>query len=174
MATFSDRLPSRHDIYLLFGACVLPVQAQALFSYLNEFPSLLRHMTVWDALSAGAYSFTFALFESLVLLLALALLAILLPARWLKDDFASKGSVALYALLPWLVYSLSTEIVSWPRYILLSAGYLLLLSLLYLLLRRVGVTAGSIKALLERVSLLAYLHVVLDVFSLLVVIVRNL
>jgi len=174
LATFSDRLPSRHDAYLLFGACVLPVQAWAILSFVDEFPSLLRRMTLGDALSAGAYTFAFALFESLALLLALALLAILLPARWLKDDFASKGSVALYALLPWLVYSLRAEVVSWPRHILLSAGYLLLLSLLYRLLRRVGVTAGSIKALLERVSLLAYLHVALDVFSLLVVIVRNL
>jgi len=153
---------------------VLPVQARALYSYLNEFPSLLRRMTVWDALAAGAYTFTFALFESLVLLLALALLAILLPARWLKDDFASKGSVALYALLPWLVYSLEAESMSWPSHALLSAGYLLLLGLLYLLLRRLGITTHSIKALLERASLLAYLHVALDVFSLLVVIVRNL
>ena len=172
MAISRNRLPSRHDLYLLFGACVLPVHIRAIFSVLQEFPSLILRMTLWELVAASAYSLTFALSESLLIMLAVTLLTILIPPRWLEGCFAVRGTLLLCASLPWLYLCLTRGIRSW-RGLLLSSACALLLWMLPRLLRRLHTKAAPLKALLERLSVLAYLYVALDVLSLLVVIARN-
>ena len=174
MATSRRRLPSRGEALLLGGACVALIHVWAVLNFLREVPALLLRMTYSELLAAGAYTLVFALLESVLLFLALVLLAVLLPASWLREGFAVRGVLVLCVLLAWLF--LSPRLQNQPPWasVLLLAVLLVALGLSYKLLRNQQGLAHTIRDLLERLSLLSGLYLALDLLSLLLVLARNL
>jgi hypothetical protein len=130
-------------------------------------------MTHWEILGAAAYTLTYALFESLVLLVVVMLLAVLLPARLARDEFAVRATGALYISMPWIVVALMVETRSYYLYLLPLVICLLFLRLFYLLLRDFGWVTATMRALLDRLSVLSSLYLTVDVLAILVVIARN-
>jgi hypothetical protein len=131
-------------------------------------------MTPWEVVAAAAYTLTFALFESLLILLGIALLTTLMPPRWLVGSFAVRGTLLMCSLLPWFYVTLSVGAkMGRVRYLLLAATYALLLLILRGLLRRQRGVVALVEAFLERLSILAYLYFTLDLLGLLIVLARN-
>jgi hypothetical protein len=130
-------------------------------------------MTAWELLGAIAYTLCFALFESLILLLVVTLVSCVLPSRFIGDSFVVKGSGLLYVSIPW-VFFLLVEIDPWLLYLIPVAGLLLSWGLFYKLLREVAFVQRAITGLVDRLTLLSYLYLTLDLLAILVVIARNL
>ncbi|HZQ07263.1 MAG TPA: hypothetical protein VFD70_11855, partial [Anaerolineae bacterium] len=89
-------MPARRDILLVFAACVVPVFAWALLSYLDAFPGFILRMSIWDLLGSISYVLAIALIESIIFLIPILLLAILFPSRFLKNHFVSIGSLVVW------------------------------------------------------------------------------
>jgi hypothetical protein len=126
-----------------------------------------------ELIAPAAYTMTFALLESVMLMVVTILIAALLPARWMRDDFAVKGTGVLYASVPWMIVALSMETQLRYLYLLPLVGCLLSLTLFYKLLGDFTRIRLSIRALLDRISLLSYLYAAIDLLGLLVVVARN-
>jgi len=169
----SRRLPSGSEAWLFAGACVSLIHFWAILSFLREVPALLLRMTWWELLAAGAYTLVFALLESLLLFVALLLVAVILPASWLRDSFAIKGALLLCLLLVWL--GLGPRLPRHPPWasLLTRVGLLASLGLSYRVLGRKQSVRDTVRDGLERLSLLSYLYLALDVVSLLIVLARN-
>ena len=81
LATFRRLLPSWRDLQLVFAAIALPVFAWSIVNVLREMPSWVLRLRTWDLVGVIAYMQAFARFETLVVLLAMILLAVMLPGR---------------------------------------------------------------------------------------------
>ena len=60
MATFRDRLPSRHYALLLFAICAFPVHVWYIVNLLRELPARMYDLNVWDLVGMSAYVLVFA------------------------------------------------------------------------------------------------------------------
>ena len=157
----------------MFGACEFAIHAWAVLAFLEEVPSLVLHMPSWELLGAAAYTLTFALLESLLLLLALIVLAFVLPASLLRHSFAVKGTVILSTAASWVCFLALAKIELPLLPIRAFWAYCLSLGLAYALLSRFSSMTRAIEALLERLSVLSNLYVMADLIGLLVVVARN-
>lgn len=170
MVIFKERFPARKDWLPIFAVCAFAVHGWAIFSLLREIPSLLLRLGLGDLLGAIAYTLTFALAESLLFFALVFVLVGLLPHRWFRHHTVWMGTV-LAVLLQYASFLsiLSAELslfVAW----LVGLGALLLI--FFWLLR--GDKMRLWLDLVERVSVLAALYLVMDVFSVVVVVLRNL
>jgi hypothetical protein len=142
----------------------------------NMPPLLLRH-SLWELAGIISYRLVFAAFEALLLLFVLILLSIILPGRWLRDQFAARGSVIAIVTSLWiLVFHLGSGTWrGWPLWpYLAAAGYLLSLGVVYTLTVRHRRVEQAVISLVERLTIFSYVYLPLSVLGLFVVIIRNL
>ncbi len=177
--TFPQRF--RH----LFVICALPVHLWAALVYFYDLPGLMLRMSMPDFLAHGAYVFAFALFESMVLTLALALLTLRLRPK----KFPALDAVLLVCGL-WLIGIRTLPIVAQflqehlpPGIVLFAFDALLvgilvgfvgaLLGIRRFFRHRPGVTV-RMRGLHERLSVLVGAYLFFDVLSVIYILLRNL
>ncbi len=181
MATYKSRTPRREDIFLLWWTCVFLVFIWAFFQLFNQIPSLLLRFDLAGVIGVSAYILAFALLESLVFFLVLFVpfyaLSLLLPPRWLQAQWGVLASLAALLVAVFvMLYQRNPEFLSLvgPRHRLLYLGLLGLACLVaYFLLLRFPRLAGSVRSLLQKLSILSVFYAGLGVLSVLIIMVRN-
>jgi hypothetical protein len=177
LATFRDRFPSRRDVLLVFAACAFPVHVWAIISMLWEFPAWILILTPWNMAGVIAYTLAFALLESLTILFGLLVLAIVLPGRWFRDSFVALSTMAVFVTTGWAILAHYNDVAlqTWSiKSFLLWAGvYLVSLGFSYALVQRFTKLGKLMVSLADRLLILAYLYLSLDVLSVAVIAVRN-
>lgn len=173
----SQKLPLE-DLSLSFGAVAFPIHVWAIINILMLFPAWLLRMTVWELAGGVGYALAAALLESCTLWLILVSLGLLLPGRWLADQFAAASSVIAWLLAGWaaLVQFNFDQILRWEAGSI-AAGLLtvaLSAALAAWLVRRYGGVERLIRKAAQGLAVLAYLYVSIDVLGLAVVVLRNL
>lgn len=164
-----SRLTSKQKAYEFFSFCIFLVQSWAIYSLLREMPSLLLRLNTWDIVGAAAYTFTFALIESLGIFAIFYILAVLLPAPILKDEFIVRALLIFLAVnYLALIFLLTPEqVLAW------AAGLVGFAGLGYFVVKYKRIQAAIADGV-DRLTVLATLYLVIDVVSVLLVIVRNL
>jgi hypothetical protein len=131
----------------------------------------------WDLLGVVAYSQVFALFDSLLLLIAILPMAIVLPKRLFRENFVSQGSVAVILaslMAVWALKFADTRLIWSYRRLLFAVGVALLAILLVsFAITRLRWIRQAVDWMAERVFVLAILYLVIDGLSLAIVLVRN-
>jgi hypothetical protein len=177
LATFRNRFPTKGDTWLVLAACVTPIYSWAILTLLyNMRPLLLRH-SIWDLAGILSYRLIFAAFETLLVLSLLILLCIILPGRWLRDRFASEGSMIALVTSLWIIaFQLgSGTLRGWSLWPLLAASlYLASVGILYVLILRHRRVEQAVLSFVERLTVFTYVYIALSVLGLLVVVFRNL
>lgn len=147
-----------------------------------QLPSWLGYLSIGNVLSLAAYVLMFALFESLILLGVLLVIGAVLPANWLRKDFAVQGSTltGIAALGAYLVqrnvgvlYKLPPERLALNA-LLILVGLLLALSISTFIYKRLPLLRKWVHSLADRMTVFTYLYVPLGILALAAVLLRNL
>jgi hypothetical protein len=85
------RFPKSKDILQVYAVIAVMLSGWTITAFLRKLPSWLLTLNVGEILTVFSYSMVTNLVESLMVLLPLLLLCILLPPRFLRDDFPDHG-----------------------------------------------------------------------------------
>ena len=133
-------------------------------------------MSIWEMAGVAAYPFTFALFESLLILLGLLIAAVILPEKIYRKWFVSQSALIVFFATIWasLIQIYGQEWGVWS-----TRGAITLLPLALV----IGISAflnahymklqKALESVADRLLILGILYVVIDLVFLVIIIVRN-
>jgi hypothetical protein len=159
----------------VFAVCVFPIHVWSFISLLSRLSGLMLKLNPWELIGTIAYVQTFALLESMSLLLILVILAAVLPARLLRDRFVAKSSI-LVLLTSAIAIAIHYELIHWWRLCEFLAGlasYLLLAGALCVLIQRYERFEKAIQMAADRLAVLSSAYVCVDLLSVITVVIRN-
>lgn len=173
----AHRMPADDERRLALGWCAFLVHVWAYYSLADSLPAWLLRLDAWDLLGLISYVLAFALWESLAIWIALLVLAMLLPAAWLRQRFLLRSTlIALVAALWALLFhfrlgELAPRVMQWPLWL----GMILLsLCLAGFLGGRLVKLEATLHTALEKVFVLSIIYLGLDVVAMIIVLIRNL
>ncbi len=192
LATFFSRRYSRQGLWSLFLMCALPLHAWTMVLAFRDMSWVTDRTNAWDAVGVFSYGLVFALAESLIIFLLIALLGFLVSARWDRQWRISLLTVlvlmlSIWAILEQLFFLLEVRLPGGIINLLVHSGhplrtlYLLVVALLVItilgpvvLVLRSENARRFVRGMIDRLSLLAMLYLVFDAVGLVIVLVRNL
>ena len=191
MAAFFAQRYSRQGLRSLFLTCAFPLHFWALLMAFRDISWVAERTNLWDGVGVLAYGVVFALVESIVIFLVVAMLGLFTPAQWPSDRrvaflgllilLTSVWGMISQLLFIWNVF-LPAPAVQFLRssghpFRILYGSCLAVVSSTILL--PVYLFMGSKKSvpfmqdLMERLSLLTVFYLFFDFLGLLIVIIRN-
>jgi hypothetical protein len=145
-------------------------------------PAWMLRSNLWDVVGMVAYTQVVALFESVIVLLIVLLLCAILPVRLLGERVVAHGSMAVFVTAGWAIgihyhvdrYASALSAL-WPYagFLLWSVIYLVCMGGTYLLISRRNRLKELLESLVERLSMLSFLYVILDLLGLVILVFRN-
>lgn len=176
-----SKIPSSQEILPVFSLILFVVFSWTIYRMLFQIPSWLYSHTKSGIFFLAAYVFSFALLESILLLLGILIVCLILP-RWLfRDRFVPQSSLVIILLSIWaLVVQFQRESLAKLELPQLIVGVsLFILSLLvvafisYLVLRRFEKVESAINRGVDRMTVFAWLYAPIGIISIIIVAVRN-
>lgn len=178
MAIFKSRGIARNELILVYAAAAFPIYTWGIIRFLEQLPAWLYYLDIWQVLSIFAYAQVFALVESLLVALALVLVAVVLPAKVLRSAFVPTAMAIILLNAAWALLAQYNDGVlrqlPMRQMALWGAAYAISLFAAWFLLRRWQPLRQGLHTLAEKISALLYLYVPLSAASLLIVLIRNL
>lgn len=192
MTNQTQRRYSRQGLWTLFLICAVPLHIWTFILAFRDFSWVSERTSAWDAIGVISYGLSFALLESLVVFLAVAILGFLIPRYWDEDHRIALLSTlvliaALWAIAGQLYFLL--EIAPPPGLVstlakldhpvrVMYAGLAVvvaptILVPAYLILRSEKAFSFA-KEMSNRLGMLMMLYLVVDVAAILIVLFRNL
>jgi hypothetical protein len=177
LATFRSRFPNRQEIFKAFVVIVFLVQIWSIYNVWHAVPSWSLAMDTWTLAGTIAYTQAFALFESLLILGMLVILAVILPGKWYRQRFVAQSSVAiiLAAIAAVLVHLYGQSWGMWNiRGFLSWLGILFCVILVaFLLVARFERLQRVLEALADRLMILSSVYILIGAISFFLVLIRN-
>lgn len=171
------RLPDRQSVLQLFYACILVVEAWALFNLLREIPALRYRETGWDMIGIIAIVQLMALVESVIVTMVLICAAALLPARLFRQHFLAQATLILVVSAVWAIaiHTSQQAMTTWTKgqFGLWGGLYLLALAVIPLLLHRFAKLETAIQKLVQNGALLAQVYLSLSLLASFIVLLRR-
>jgi hypothetical protein len=172
-----NRLPRRNEVIAVLGVSVFVCHSWSIRVFLNDLPSLLLYFRLAEMAVIFAYMMAFALLESLIVTAGLALIAGILPSKWLRDGFAYKGfvfvivgAIAAYVIQKNLRYEFPST-----QMLMLNLVVPLVLIALFSAASHAWVPLQNVLLdIQDRISIMLYVYVPLGIVSFFVVVFRNL
>jgi len=191
VAAFFAQRYSRQGLRSLFLTCAFPFHFWALLMAFRDISWVAERTNLWDGIGVLAYGVVFALIESIVIFLVVAVLGLFTPVQWRPDRRVA--FLGLLILLTCLWGMISQLLFIWNVFLPAPAVQFLRSSghpfrILYgaclavvssTILLPVYLFMSSKKSvpwmqdLMERLSLLTVFYLVFDFLGLLIVISRN-
>jgi len=177
LTVLKNRLPSLQQIIAVYGLISLIIYCWTLIWFFWKLPSWEYFMNMGEIAIVIAYAVATNFIESLTVLLMLLLLCVVLPAKWFKDFFLSRGSSLVILGLGYMMY-ISSHIASnndsYPTNLVrLIPAIGLLILLLTFLIGRISFLRRLFEELADRASIFSYIFPPLGFISLLIIITRN-
>jgi hypothetical protein len=192
LATFFTRRYSRQGLWSLFLMCALPLHAWTMILAFRDVSWVTDRTNAWDAVGVFSYGLVFALVESLIIFLVASLLGFLISARWDREWRVILLTVLVLMLSLWAIAEqlffllpvrlpesiISLLVHSGHPLRTLYAGIIALISLTILipvvLVLRSEKAVRFVRAVVDRLSLLAMFYLLFDAIGLVIVVIRNL
>lgn len=156
----------------VFVYCALPIHLWAIVNMLRDVPSWLHYMKNTEIVGSVAYTLTFTLVETLIVFFIVLAVGMVLPKRWVPNTYATLSSVMLIELAI-MAAILQHFILQYLPKRLLLASYLLILVLTVLTVPRFSKVRHYTRALAERLTVLTFLYIFIDIVGVIIVIARN-
>jgi hypothetical protein len=168
-----SKLPTRLEIFPVYSVILFVTFTWTLYVIFWTLPSWMGDMNLWRILDLAAYILSFALIESVFIMLGILLLAFLLPARLFRDHFIPQGSVLAvmlgvgsYFVQPHLgnlrmVRNLYLAVIPF----IFLGGVVLLLTLFSLVFERAQNVTNIITTFAERMTVFSYFYLPLGMIS---------
>jgi hypothetical protein len=192
MVNFITSRYSRQGLWSLFLICAFPLHLWTLILAFQDISWLAERTNIQDAIGVVSYGLVFALIESIVIFLVLALLGLVTPARWEADRRIAFLAfliliTSLWAMISQLLFvwnvSLPQPAVEFLRRSdhplrIIYAVCLMVITPTVLLpaysFLKTKKAVAVMQNLMERLSLLSMFYLVFDLLGVIIIIVRNL
>lgn len=172
------RFPSRQDVFYVLGACVIPIFLWALLLFLFQLKGFALRLNLWDLVGMASYTLATALIESIILLLPVLVLAVILPARFLKNHFVAFGSTIVLISSLWMMYAnrVTINFSEWgaSQWVIGLGLYVGSIALAFLFLTRSERARQTVERIVKRGSVLAAVYIAIGCLGVLIVVMRNL
>lgn len=177
MATFKSRFPSKADTWLTFSSILFLVNVWTIVTVLWTVPSMILSRTIWEMIGIISYSLAFALFESILFLIGLIFLAVLLPKKFLRDNFVAMGSLAALLATLGMIFAhiYGEDFGIWPfrefgQFLLIIIGIILVSWVILYFFNRL---ASFLKSVAGFLTTLSAVYLAVDILAVIVVLIRN-
>jgi hypothetical protein len=171
------RFPPREDLRLVFGGCAFVIHVWAILNLLDALPAWVLRLTAYELAGVIAYPLFFALLESLFVWGVLILAAVLLPQRWLRQRFVSRGMALLLVTAAWsiAIHFKYESLIQNLGYLPVWLGaYLASTVAIVFLAGHYQKVENILRAILQRIEVLSFLYIFIDILGLFVIISRSL
>jgi hypothetical protein len=168
-----ERIPNTKHLLPVYGLIVMLVYGWSLYQFFWNIPGWLKFLTVSEIGAVLAYTLATDLFESILVLFGLIIIAVVLPTKWFRDDFILRGGVSvLYLLVFFMVISynvppLDQVISKYGLRVLIDFAFL------HFVLGEVRLLRKFIGSLADRSTIFLYLSIPSSALALVVVLVRQ-
>jgi hypothetical protein len=179
MKPILQRFPARTSVLPVYAVICSIVYSWTIFSTFWKIPSWLYNLTMDEIIRINAYALTVNLFESIFILGGLLFLCMILPARFLKNDFTIRATVVVVCLLGSAMLHLyvNRSNDSFENFIATMQMWWGITLLVLAILLWVSVKVQWIRWVLtdisDRLIILLYLLMPLSLISVVIVILRN-
>jgi hypothetical protein len=179
----------RKFILRLFLICSFPIHFWSLLIAFSEFEAVGARTVMWDAVGYISYALIFAFIESVIITSICWLISFLLPKGWEQEKILVILGTYFYILLSWSAFEqgihlfpelyISKATLYYLEHfvsrsvILLGTAGLVSLGLPGILFWKVKPLVNWISLVFDRIILLSYLYLFLDIVGLVIVIYRN-
>lgn len=173
----NKHFPHRNEIIPVLGAAVFVCFSWTILGFINKLSSFILYFNLGEILAIFAYMMAFALLESLAFTGFVVLISALLPPTWLKEGFAYKGfiiTIVATATAVLFQHALRDDFPSMLILLIYSVIPLLLIAAAIFTLHSMPRVQNILLNIADRLSILLFLYVPIGIFSLLVVVYRNL
>jgi hypothetical protein len=170
-----QRFPSRSEILILYGNVVFLIYGWTSIAFFWKARSWSYILSLGEIAVVASYILASDLLESITLLVLLLCLSAVLPASWLRDDFAVRGSILLYCLTFWvglLSFGTLLELPTSTELLSAAIGFLLTAGLAIWLVNRSPVMQWLIREWGNGLTVFLFLWIPLSLVGLLVMIIR--
>src|ERR1700690_2085176 len=155
-----NRFPSLQQILAIYGVISLIICGWTLIWFFWKLPSWDEFMTMGEIATVFAYSMATNFLESLSILLLLLFFCAILPGKWFKDFFLSRGSSLAVLGLGYMMY-ISSHITSssdsYPTSVVQLIPVIgLLILLLTFLVGRISLLRKLFEELADRATIFSY------------------
>ena len=170
------RIPKLEQIKPVYAVIVVMIYTWSFILFFWRLPSWLYYLTLGEIAVIFSYMVVVDLMESVLVLLAPLMLAIILPQKWFYDQFITKGNYLILLSLGYLMLfyeNLINEILS--PWVLLQKVLIIGLVILALtfLIDKVGFLNKFTQEFSNRAIIFLYIWIPISLLSLLTVLVRN-
>ena len=164
-----NKIPRWEKIIPVYSIVVVMIYTWSLLHFFWRLPSWLNFSTLGQVAILFSYTVTVNFFESVLVLLALVLFGLILPANWLMDSFVTKGSLlALLGLGGMMALNqyLRDDLIFFAAMV---AGAVLLT----FVLDRLAFVRKMLEEIAGRMTVFLYLWMPISAIAVLTVLVRN-
>ena len=191
MTGSSTQLYSRQGLWSLFLMCAFPLHFWTLLLAFRDISWLTERSNLWDAIGVVSYGLLFAFVESLMVFFVVALLGLLISAKWEEARRIALLSILMLVLSLWAMYGQAHFIwnltpAGWILRLAAQSGhpYRIIFGITFIaVVLTVAVPTflvlhwdkffHFVREAIDRLSLLTSLYLVLDLFGLVIVVIRN-
>jgi hypothetical protein len=170
-----NRLPKAAQIAAVYSVIVFVVYSWTLLWFFWKYPSWLYFLNIGEIATVLAYSLATNFFESLLVLVAPLILAVILPKKWFYDAFVAQGIALVLPILGYMMYiayqfesklDYPTQELNWAPVILLAT------LLLVFVVGKVVFLRKALEFFADHSTIFIYISVPISLISVLVVVIR--
>jgi len=137
----------------------------------------MLRLSIWDLIGVMAYSQMFTLLETVLVFLALVLLAFVLPKAWFRRKFVALSGAFVLLTSVWLAFLHYNDHIIENRQLVRALIWGVSLALLIVasvvLIHRSERFEKTLNLFIERLAVLSFIYLLVDGISVILVIIRN-
>lgn len=171
-----ERFPSLNELMPVYSIAVVYIYGYSIVRFLWRLPSLLNYAPLGEIGVTFSYLMVVTLFESILVVSVPIFLGFILPKKWFRDRFVSKGGWIIVLGLGYLTYISSQIIVDAPfpySYFRWSPLVFFIIFGVVLLFDRINFLTKAIETVADKFVVFLFISMPISLVSLLVVIIRN-
>ena len=174
--SIKNKLPRLAQVYPVYAIIVLLTYSWTIYWALWKLPSWLDFLPLGEIGAIFCYLMATNLIESLLALLGVVIVSLVLPQKWFRDFFVSRGSaLAASVLISIMIFEYHFDkpadyFSKLPLYLLLT---FLVAGVLSFLAGWIHVVRKAVEVFAENAVIFLFISLPLSLLSLIVVIVRN-
>ena len=175
--SIKNKLPRLAQVYPVYAIIVLLTYSWTIYWALWKLPSWLDFLPLGEIGAIFCYLMATNLIESLLALLGVVIVSLVLPQKWFRDLFVSRGSVLAASVLISIMvfeYHFDKPADYFDKFPLYLPLILLIAGVLAFFAGWIRVVCKGVEVLAENAVIFIFISLPISLLSLTVVIVRNL
>jgi len=175
--TIKNRLPALSQVYPVYAIIVILVYGWTIYWALWKLPSWLNFLPLGEIGAIFCYLMATNLMESLLALLGVVIVSMILPQKWFREVFVSRGSILVATMLVSIMvfeYHFDKPADYFNLFPLYLPWMLILAFFLAFLAGWIHIVRKAVEAFADNAVIFLFLSLPVSLLSVMVVIFRNL